>query len=224
MPLWPWEGPKTQEASVAREKQSESKAWSYKAEIITPCNCDWGCPCTFNQPPTYGFCEGGWLLKIQEGAAGGTDLSQLGFAVMGSWPKALHFGGGTGKLIIDDKSSPAQRAALEGIAQGKLGGQPWPILSRTIDRWLPTSFTPFEWKFDGANSSVVAGDQLRAVLEPMRNPVTGKEVHAKIVLPDGILTRELNVTSTQTFSLFAEGLKYAWPGRNAWFSTVEHGT
>lgn len=209
---------------MAGRNRTDTPSWNYKAEIITPCNCDWGCPCTFNQPPTYGFCQGAWILRILEGKAGELDLSNLAFAVIGSWPKALHFGGGTGKIMVDEKATTDHRTVLEGIAGGKLGGRPWPVLARTIDHWLPASFVPFEWKFDGANSSVVAGTELRAVLEPMRNPVSGVEVSAKVVLPNGILTREENVTSTKTFSVFTEGLKYAWPGRNAWFATVEHGT
>ena len=105
-----------------------------------------------------------------------------------------------------------------------LRGKPWPLIGRTVDHWLPASFVPFEWKLEGSRSSVTAGTELKAVLTPMRNPVTGNGVAARIVLPEGVLTREQNVTSTQTFSVFAEGLKYAWPGRNAWYGTVEHGT
>jgi hypothetical protein len=204
--------------------------WVYIADIITPCNCDWGCPCTFNQPPTYGFCQGGWILRIREGSAGQngggvpTKLDGICFAYMASWPGALHFGGGSARLFIDEKASSKQRDTIEHIAKGKLGGKPWPIFAATIDKWLETSFVQFDYKFEGANSHVVAGEQLRVYLEPMRNPVTGKEVSAKILLPDGLLTKEENVTSTKTFSVFTEGLKYAWPGRNAWYGTVEHGS
>jgi hypothetical protein len=204
-------------------KKQQPEKWSYEAEIITPCNCDWGCPCTFNQPPTYGFCQGGWILKIMSGRAGGAKLDGLAFAYMASWPRALHFGGGTGKLFIDAVASPEQRALLEKIARGRLGGAPWPIFEATVDKWLETAFVPFVWKIDGANSHVIAGDKLRVYLEPMRNPVTGKEVRAKIMLPDGLVTKEEHVTTTKVFSVFTEGLKYAWPGRNAWYGVVRHG-
>jgi hypothetical protein len=160
---------------------------------------------------------------VKQGIANGTRLDGLAFAYMGSWPGALHFGGGTAKLLIDEKATSEQRGLLESILKGKLGGKPWPIFAPTIDKWVETSFVPFQWKFDGANSEVSAGEQLRVVLQPMRNPVTGKEVGAKILLPEGLLTKEENVTTTRTFSLFAEGLKYAWPGRNAWYGTVQHG-
>lgn len=203
---------------------SAAQTWSYKADIVTPCNCDWGCPCTFNQPPTYGFCQGAWILNVREGRANGLDISGLKFAWVGSWPRALHFGGGTAKLILDSGASAAQKQAIESIAQGRFGGRPWPVLSKTIDHWLPSVSAAFEWKSDGAHSAVKAGDQLQVVLEPMRNPVTGLETEAKIILTSGILTVEENVTTTQSFSVFMEGLKYAWPQRNAWYGSVQHGT
>jgi hypothetical protein len=197
--------------------------WGYKAEIITPCSCDWGCPCTFNQPPTLGFCQGGWLLNVKKGNLGGFSLDGLSFAYMASWPKALHFGGGTAKLFIDEKASTKLRDLMERMLKGKLGGKPWPIFAPTIDKWLETSFVPIEWKSNASESEVVVGEQVRVALQPMRNPVTGKEVRAKILLPDGLLTREENVTATKVFSVFADGLKYAWPGKTAFYATVEHG-
>jgi hypothetical protein len=179
--------------------------WKYEAELITPCSCDWGCPCTFNAPPTQGFCQGGWILRIKEGVADGEKIDWLAFAWMGNWPGALHFGGGTAKLLIDEKATNEQRELLEKILKGNLGGQPWPIFAATIDKWLDTSFVTFQWKFDGASSEVNAGDQLRVALQPMRNPVTGKEVRAQILLPDGLVTKEEHVTATRTFSISQRG-------------------
>ena len=197
--------------------------WHYKAELITACNCDWGCPCNFNAPPTYGLCEGGWAFKIKTGACGTQKLDGLAFALMASWPRAIHEGMGTAKIFIDKRASGEQRHLLEQIVKGKFKGKPWPIFAPTFDTWLDSAFVPFEWNFDGANSSYKAGDQVIAVLEMMRNPVTGKEVSSKIILPDGITANELNVTSTRTFSVFSEGLKFAAPGKNAWYSVVTHG-
>lgn len=162
-------------------------------------------------------------MKIKEGLAGEESLDDLCFAVIGSWPKALHFGGGACRLIIDEKASAEKRALIEKIAMGKLGGRPWPIFAATFDKWLESLYLPFDWKFDGASSHVVAGEALRVYLAPMRNPVTGKEVRARIELPDGLLTKYEDVTTTQTFSVFTDGLKFAWPGRNAWYGTVKHG-
>lgn len=152
-----------------------------------------------------------------------TKLDGLSFAVAGMWPGPLHFGGGTGLAIIDQKATSEQRSAIEKMLKGKLGGKPWPIFSPTFDKWLDSLFLPFEWKLEGADSEVTAGDLLRVALQPMTNPVTGKKVSAQIILPDGLVTKEEHVTTTKTFSIFTDGMKYAWPGRHAWYATVQHG-
>src|SRR5437899_10902979 len=124
--------------------------WSYKAEILTACSCDWGCPCNFNAPPTRGFCEGGWALKIATGRCGTVSLDGLGFALMARWPRAIHEGDGTGKVWIDARATQEQRQVLDRIVRGQLGGRPWPIFAPTLDTWLETSYGPLEWHHGGA--------------------------------------------------------------------------
>jgi hypothetical protein len=196
--------------------------WTYRAEMINACNCDWGCPCNFNAKPTYGHCHGVYAAHITDGVCGDTRLSGLKYAVAGSWPGAIHEGRGIGKLWIDESAVPAQREALEGIVRGKFGGMPWMILSATIDTWLDTAYVPFEWKFDGAHSSYKAGSEAHAILEPMRNPVSGQEASARVLLPAGIVTKELDVTSTHSFSVFTNGLKFAEPGKYGFYTVVQH--
>lgn len=201
----------------------DSMKWHYKCEIITACNCDWGCPCNFDARPTPGYCEGGWAMRIREGSYGAVKLDGVAFALVAAWPRAIHEGGGTAKLYLDETANPQQRKALERIVKGEAGGKPWPIFAKTFDKWLDTSHVKFDWTFDGPNSRYRAGDGVLAVLEPMRNPVTGEDYEARIVLPEGLTCKELNVTSTKSFSVFAPGLKYAHPGKNAWFGTSVHG-
>src|SRR5579859_2195531 len=154
--------------------------WSYTADMMTACSCDWGCPCNFNAPPTRGFC--------------------------------------------DARATADQRQALDRIVKGQLGGRPWPIFAPTIETWHETSFVPVEWQLDGARSRYKFGDLARLTMAPMRNPVSGVEVPAKIVLPDGLTCKELNMTTSETFSVFSPGLKYAWPGKMAWYGSTEHGS
>lgn len=162
-------------------------------------------------------------MKVRNGRYGDVKLDGLTFGLMAAWPRAIHEGSGTAKLFIDEGASRTRREALEKIVKGQAGGRPWPIFARTFDRWLDTSFVSFEWTFDEANSHYKAGDQIVAALEPMRNPVTGVDYAAKIKLPEGLTCNELNVTSTKTFSVFSPGLKYAHPGKNAWYGVAEHG-
>jgi hypothetical protein len=135
----------------------------------------------------------------------------------------VHEGRATAKLWIDDSASEAQREALEGILQGKFEGMPWYIIAATVDHWLETAYVPFAWTYDGTHSSYNAGNQVRVTLDDMRNPVLGLEASATILLPNGLVTKELHPTATKMYSVFSQGLKIAAPGKYGFYCTAEHG-
>ncbi len=197
--------------------------WNYQAEMINACNCDWGCPCNFNAKPTHGFCEGLWAAHITSGLCGDTALDGLKFAWGAKWPGAIHEGGGTARLWIEETASQEQRGELEGLLQGKLGGMPWTIISATIDHWFETAYVPFAWTYDKTGSSFNAGNQVRVALDSMRNLVSGAEASATILLPNGLITKELHATATKTFSIFSQGLKIAAPGKYGFYCAADHG-
>ena len=49
--------------------------WRIAGEEIGNCNCDWGCPCQFNAPPTTGRCEALVAYEIRDGHYGATTLA-----------------------------------------------------------------------------------------------------------------------------------------------------
>lgn len=197
--------------------------WKYQAEMINACNCDWGCPCNFNAKPTNGYCEGLYGAHITDGSCADVKLGGIKYAWGAKWPRAIHEGSGTARIWIDETASEQQREALEDILKGKHGGLPWSILAATIDNWLDTAYVPFEWKYDGPRSSYKAGTEVQAALDSMRNPVSGLEASATVILPAGIVSKELNVTATRTFAVFSRGLKFAAPGKYGFYTMVEHG-
>jgi hypothetical protein len=203
---------------------SEGKVkWKYTADWVASCNCDWGCPCNFNQRPTQGFCTGVYAGRIKSGKCGETELDGVSFVWATKWPGAIHEGGGTTKIWIDEKASKDQRKALDQILRGKFEGRPWGIFSHTVDQWLETAFVPVEVTMDGSKSSYKAGMEAHAILTPMINPITGDEAKAKIVLPNGLVCEELNATATRSFAVFAKGLKFAAPGKYGFYTKVSHG-
>jgi hypothetical protein len=199
-------------------------SWNYKAEMINACNCDWGCPCNFNAKPTTGSCEGVWAAHITSGQCGDTNLDGLMFAWGARWPGAVHEGRATARIWISDGASDEQKAALEGILKGQLGGMPWMIIGATVDHWLDTASVPFEWTYDETRSSYNAGNQIRVQLDTMKNPVSGMEVNATVMLPTGLITNELHATATKMYSVFSPGLKMAAPGKYGFYCAAEHGT
>src|SRR5438552_14216347 len=66
--------------------------WKLKVEQLMACNCNWGCPCSFDAPPTYGKCETALAYRIAKGSYGGVALDGLKFILVAAWPKAIHLG------------------------------------------------------------------------------------------------------------------------------------
>jgi hypothetical protein len=85
------------------------------------------------------------------------------------WPKAIHLGGGTVGILIDERADASQRWALENVAFGKLGGLPFEILATTFSSVQETRFVPFEFHLDGRNSASRAGEGVSFVLEPVKS-------------------------------------------------------
>jgi hypothetical protein len=38
--------------------------WKLKIEHMMACNCNYGCPCSFNAPPTYTTCQAAGAFRI----------------------------------------------------------------------------------------------------------------------------------------------------------------
>src|SRR3974377_316470 len=91
---------------------SDKIKWKWEDDYMQDCNCDYGCPCEFNAPPTRGFCEGVGAWLVRRGQYGDVSLDGLGLGFAAHWPKAMHEGNGTVCLLIDQKANAAQRAAM----------------------------------------------------------------------------------------------------------------
>src|SRR5262249_21144710 len=110
-------------------------SWRIRGSYFESCNCDPICPCrridgVAGGRSTHGVCLGVLSWIIQEGAADDVDLSGLpvALAIRYSDDEA---GLPSGRvLFLDARASLEQRAALEGIFTGRLGGDatahfPW---------------------------------------------------------------------------------------------------
>lgn len=116
--------------------------WNVSGELVETCSCNMLCPCWFGQADLMlmdqGYCATSLLLRIQEGAHDGVDLSGQNAVV------SLHFPGptlfdanGTGRVYIDESASADQAAALETILQGASGGG-IEVPASLVSSWLPS--------------------------------------------------------------------------------------
>jgi hypothetical protein len=191
--------------------------WAIKGDALGTCSCDWGCPCNFDAPPTKGFCEGGYAFHINEGQFGDTPLDDLTIGFYAHSPAALHLGNVTAYLLVDEKATPDQRAAIGQIASGEAGG-PFAVLASLIVKMIGPEFLPVEWKFDGPRSRVRFGDRVEGALELIKNPVTGEESGFTLKMTNGLLTDEAELMKTSIFRVNHPELKYDHSGQyGEWF-------
>lgn len=189
--------------------------WRLTVEQLMACNCNYGCPCAFNAPPTYGSCEGALAYHIVEGKIEGVGLHGLNWVLAASWPGPLHERNGRGILYLDERADLAQREALRAVASGRAGG-PIAIFMSTITAGLDVRTAPIEMQFAGNHSWFRVPEAVNVAFGPIRNPVTGAEHLASAVLRTGMLTKREDFYSAETFSVNADGLQFSYPRRNAY--------
>jgi hypothetical protein len=140
--------------------------WRIAGEEFASCNCNWGCPCQFNALPTTGRCEAFVTCLISNGYFGNTRLDDVVFSRVYWWSGAIHEGNGVRRMIIDEHATKEQRHALIAIESDK----------RRATVRIP-----------GIGETNI---------EPIKNPVTGEEHRARIVLPDGFEYKEAEMGNT----------------------------
>jgi hypothetical protein len=171
-----------------------------------------GCPCNVNGLPTTGKCEGGWTWHVDSGRYAETRLDGLNFSVYADWPGAIHEGGGRATAFLDERADEPQRDAITALVRGEAGG-PWGIFVGTyeLDGSRPA---PYEVVVEGERTFLRIGDVAELQVEPITNPVTGNEVHPRLLLPEGLVTLELGLFRSQRFRV-DDRVSYDHSGRYA---------
>lgn len=186
-------------------------SWKLKGKVLIACNCDWGCPCNFNAPPTSGVCEGGWTWHVEQGRFGDVVLDGLNFSVVVKWPGAIHHGNGEGVVLVDERADARQRDAIATLVKGGVGG-PWGILAWTWPKVHGPKAVPYDLVFDGVHTRLAAGNCLVIESTTIKNPVNGKDAHPGIVLPEGLIVKSADLGSSTTNRITGE-ITFDHPGK-----------
>ena len=196
--------------------------WAIEADYYQTCNCDYGCPCEFQAPPTKGFCDGIGAYKITKGHHGDVSLDGLGFAFGLHAPKAIHEGNLTVVLIFDERADEAQRESLLKITTGQEGGMPFEILVQLVGKLIDPIYAPFEFNNAGHNSSVKIGDIVSMAFEPIKNPVTGEPESSRVEHDTGFLFQAADVVSAKEGKITIDGLDFSNPDKSGFVTTVNY--
>jgi hypothetical protein len=110
-------------------------SWHIRGSYFESCNCDPICPCrridgVAGGRSTHGICTGVLSWLVEDGNAGGVDLAGLAVAMAIRYDDDEPGSPWSWILYLDERGSGEQRAVLEEIFTGRLGGDaethfPW---------------------------------------------------------------------------------------------------
>jgi len=186
--------------------------WMMKGQVVIACNCDYGCPCNVNGRPTTGKCEGGWTWSIEKGAFGDVALDGLAIGQYANWPAAIHEGNGVAVSFIDERANDSQREALATLLDGHAGG-PWAIFRGTYRELHGPRFVRYTVDAATKLPKVAANGAVDVEMRYILNPVTGETIHPSLVLPEGLIVKEAQLTATARFNVKDEHVRFDHSGR-----------
>jgi hypothetical protein len=145
--------------------------WWGKGLLFENCNCQLICPAhvSFKNNCTHERCIGYWAIRFEDGAYGDVPLGGLMAVVLFNCTQRMYDGGWTERLYLDEQANAAQRAALESILRGSVGG-PWAILAKFVTTWLDTHMVPFTFVDEGRKKSLTVEGLLETRIETLRGP------------------------------------------------------
>ena len=151
--------------------------WQISGEYMETCNCTMLCPCITSNlaaMPTEGDCKAAVTMRIDKGEKDGVKLDGVSFIVMMHAPGAMGDGNMTVGLVIDDKASDAQVAAVTAIASGAAGG-PMGALAPLVGSFAGVERRPISFEMNGLKREVRAGDLIDQACEGLPSATTPGE-------------------------------------------------
>jgi hypothetical protein len=164
--------------------------WEMKGREFINCTCEYGCNCQFNALPDKGHCHAVAGILIDEGHHGDVRLDGLATAAIFKWPGPIHEGNGEAIAFIREDADASQRDALLRIMTGQ-DTEPFAtmfsVFASTLTKFHEPVFTDIVLSIDveGRAGRLNVPGYIEMNGRPIRNPVSGAETRAQIVLPDG---------------------------------------
>ena len=154
-----------------------SISWFARGLLFENCTCTLVCPghMHFSQKCTFERCKGFWAIRVDEGRFGDVPLDGLKAVIVYDTPQRMIDGGWTQALVVDARSTDAQRKAMETILTGRASG-PWEKLASFVATQYATEFLPIEIDDADATKRVSIRDRLTGVISQIRGRDRSKPV------------------------------------------------
>jgi len=97
------------------------------------------------------------------------------------------------------------------------------ILVTTFSKILEPRYVPFQFDFNGRNSSMQIGNHMSLTVEPIKNPVTGEPESVRVQHATGFIFKEAEAVSAAKMEANLGELKFSWPNKAAFVTRIKYG-
>ncbi len=152
--------------------------WSIKGEMMVNCNCAVFCPCVISlgkHPPTEGYCQAWFGLRVDTGSFDGADLSGLNIGLLLDIPGLMSRGEYSLAGYIDENASDSAYDGLVEIFSGRAGGSTF-LFEFLVSNILGFERAPVEYTVDGKTRCFQVGRQILGEIEPIAGSDPSKPV------------------------------------------------
>jgi len=198
--------------------------WRIRGEWQDSCSCDIGCPCTFDQLPTLGYCQGLLAYHVEKGNFGELSLNNLNMVSVGKYGQGrLLAGHWVIGYVFDEKANSEQREALRKIFMGEAGGR-FGMLRPLIAKVVGIEYAPIVWRHDRQRWGIKIGENTQTKSGVYRGLDVPKGGEAKVInAPAAEGGIGMPITMGQTFmsriKLFS--FEFVWSSRNSKFGPMD---
>jgi len=198
-------------------------SWEISGTYLESCNCDAICPCRRiggrqGGRSTFGECMGMLSWRIESGAVGDVELAGLNTVMAVRYDDDEQGSPWDHYLYVDERGDAAQRAAIENVFLGRIGGTPveqfpWAFKA---SRLLGVRAVPIEIDHAPRRSWVRAG---REVTVRVGEPVADQEP-VTCIIPGH--HREGHELIAESLAVADERLAFEFSGNCAYWSTFAY--
>lgn len=148
-------------------------AYEIEGKLLEVCSCNVLCPCWVGEDPDGGTCDSALAWHVERGEIEGVDVSNLTLALSVHIPgNVLTPASWKAAVIVDDRATEAQQAALLKVFTGQLGGA-IADLAGLIGEVVSVERMPITFTVEDGKGRLKVGDIADATLIPYAG-ATGK--------------------------------------------------